>query len=476
MPAAKWRASPTRSASRRPTCATSRASIVSPGLIDLHTHVYWGGTSIGVDAATVAQRGGTTTLVDAGSAGPGNFLGFRYHVIEPSPVRILAYLNISFPGIFAFSAPVMVGECTDMRLLDANECVRVINEHRDLIVGVKVRVGRIASGSNGVAPLDMAIEVAEEVGLPVMAHLDNPPPSRKDVLSRLRPGDVLTHCFKPFPNAPIRSDGEIWEEVALARERGVIFDIGHGRASFGFRVAQGMLAKGFVPDVISSDVHVLNIDGPVFDLMATLSKFYCLGVDLPSLLRTATSAPGGGAAPDRSRHPAGRGDRRRHGLRDRERQFRICRRARRHPAGRISPRLPGHRPQWDVVADRRRKCRTLNSWAARRRTAPESCSCTRIISTPTPASIGQKLEPIWSGASEALFFNLNGHTYQRPRPLVPALEVLWKERAVELLDALRYRRRRGRQMAIVWCHRRPSATGPARSRRRRTSIMAAANS
>ena len=71
----------------------------------------------------------------------------------------------------------------------------------------------------------------------------------------------------------------------------MIFDIGHGRASFGFRVAQGMLAKGFIPDVISSDVHVLNIDGPVFDLMATLSKFYCLGVDLPSLLRTATSAP-----------------------------------------------------------------------------------------------------------------------------------------------------------------------------------------
>src|SRR5262245_17251571 len=265
---------------------------VSPGLIDLHTHVYWGGTSIGVDAATVAQRGGATTLIDAGSAGPGNFLGFRYHVIEPSPVRILAYLNISFPGIFAFSAPVMVGECTDIRLLDANECVRVINEHRDLIVGVKVRVGRIASGSNGIMPLDMAIEVAEEVGLPVMAHLDNPPPSRKDVLSRLRPGDVLTHCFKPFPNAPIRSDGEIWEEVAMARERGVIFDIGHGRASFGFRVAQGMLAKGFVPDVISSDVHVLNIDGPVFDLMATLSKFYCLGVtDLPTLLRTATNAP-----------------------------------------------------------------------------------------------------------------------------------------------------------------------------------------
>lgn len=265
--------------------------IVAPGLIDLHTHVYWGGTSIGVDAAMIAGRGGTTTLVDAGSAGPGNFLGFRHHVIERSPVRILAYLNISFPGIFAYSGPVMVGECVDMRLLDLNECVRVINAHRDLIVGVKVRVGRIASGANGVAPLDMALDVAAETGLPVMAHLDNPPPSRRDVLSRLRPGDVLTHCFKPFPNTPLRADGDIWEEVLGARERGVIFDLGHGAASFGFRVAKGMLAKGFVPDVISSDVHVLNVDGPVFDLLATLSKFHCLGLDLPTVLRAATSAP-----------------------------------------------------------------------------------------------------------------------------------------------------------------------------------------
>lgn len=266
-------------------------AIVAPGLIDLHTHVYWGGTSIGVDAAQVAWRSGTTTLVDAGSAGPGNFLGFRHHVINPSPVRILAYLNISFAGIFAYSKAVMFGECSDIRLLDVQECVRVVNENRDLIVGVKARVGKIAGGANGTAPLDMALEAAAEVGLPVMAHLDNPPPSRLEVVSRLRPGDVLTHCFKPFPNTPIRSDGEIWEEVLAARERGVIFDIGHGMMSFGFNVARKMLDKGFVPDVISSDVHLLNINGPVFDLLATLSKFLCLGLDLPTVIRTATSAP-----------------------------------------------------------------------------------------------------------------------------------------------------------------------------------------
>ena len=105
-------------------------TIVTPGLIDLHTHVYWGGTSLGVDAALVAQRSGTTTFVDAGSAGPGNFLGFRRHVIEPSPLRILPFLNVSFPGIFAFSATVMVGEAADLRLIDPRERVRVINSPR----------------------------------------------------------------------------------------------------------------------------------------------------------------------------------------------------------------------------------------------------------------------------------------------------------------------------------------------------------
>src|SRR6476646_2980107 len=146
--------------------------IVTPGLIDLHTHVYWGGTSLGVDAAEMAPRSGTTTFIDAGSAGPGNFHGFRRHVIEPSPVRILAYLNVSFAGIYAFSSSVMVGECADIRMLDLRDCRRVAEANRDLIVGIKVRVGRGASGENGIAPLDMALEVAEEVGLPVMAHLD----------------------------------------------------------------------------------------------------------------------------------------------------------------------------------------------------------------------------------------------------------------------------------------------------------------
>ena len=269
----------------------ARGLLVVPGLIDLHTHVYWGGTSLGVDAVEVAWRSGTTTFVDAGSAGPGNFHGFRHHVIEPSPLRIIPFLNISFPGIFAFGPSVMVGECADLRLLDARECVRVINANRELIVGVKVRVGRNAGGASGVAPLDIALEVAEETGLLVMAHLDNPPPSRLEVLSRLRRGDILTHCFRPFPNAPVEGNGQIREEVHEARRRGVVFDIGHGSGSFGFRTAEAMLAAGFLPDVISSDVHSLSINGPAFNQLVTMSKFVCLGMGLVEVVRASTNAP-----------------------------------------------------------------------------------------------------------------------------------------------------------------------------------------
>jgi dihydroorotase len=264
--------------------------LVVPGLIDLHTHVWWGGTSLSVRPEPVARRSGATTLVDAGSAGPGNFHGFRAHVIERCAVRILPYLNISFAGIFAFSKSVMVGECSDVRLLDARECLEVAQQHRDLVVGIKVRVGRNTSEGYGVFPLELAIEVADELGLPVMAHIDFPPPSRKDMLARLRKGDVLTHCYRPFPNAPVVR-GEVRPEMWEARERGVIFDIGHGMGGFGFASTRPMLEAGFLPDVISSDVHVLCEHGPAFDLLHTMSKLLCLGMPLTDVIRAATARP-----------------------------------------------------------------------------------------------------------------------------------------------------------------------------------------
>lgn len=153
------------------------------------------------------------------------------------------------------------------------------------------RGGRLTSGAWGIGPLDVALDIANELDLPLMAHLDQAPPSRREVLDRLRPGDVLTHCYRPFPNAPIRSNEQIYPEVIEARQRGVLFDIGHGMGSFGFATARGMLANGFLPDIISSDVHALSIDGPAFDLLVTMSKLLSLGMSVVDIVRAVTSTP-----------------------------------------------------------------------------------------------------------------------------------------------------------------------------------------
>jgi len=265
--------------------------VVTPGLIDLHTHVYWGGTSLGVDADEFCRRNGVTTSVDAGSAGPGNFPGFRKHVIERAETRILAYLHVSFAGIYGFSRRVMVGEAQDMRLMAPEDCVEVADANRDVIVGVKVRIGRNAGGASGIAPLEAALQAADEAGLPVMCHIDFPPPNYADTVAMLRPGDVLTHAFRPFPNSPLTAQGKILPQVLEARERGVIFDIGHGMGSFAFKTGRAMLANGFTPDTISSDVHALSIDGPAFDLTTTMSKFLCLGMSLMEVVTASTLNP-----------------------------------------------------------------------------------------------------------------------------------------------------------------------------------------
>ena len=265
--------------------------IVTPGLIDLHTHVYWGATSLGVRPEAVARRSGSTTLVDAGSAGAGNFAGLKEFMIEPAAVRILAYLNISFAGIFGSKQGELVGECADLRLLDVAECRAAAQANRDVVVGIKVRLGRMAGGASGLAPLDLALEVAEDLNLPVMTHIDIPTPNRRDVLEKLRPGDILAHCFRPFPNSPVTKSGRMLPEMVAARDRGVIFDVGHGVGSFSFAMARASLEQGYGPDVISSDVHVFSYDGPAFDVAVTMSKYLCLGMPFDDVIRAATAKP-----------------------------------------------------------------------------------------------------------------------------------------------------------------------------------------
>jgi dihydroorotase len=266
--------------------------IVTPGLVDMHTHVYWGGTSLGIDPDMFCRMSGVTTSVDTGSAGPGNWMGFRKHVIEQCEARVLAYLHVSFAGIYGFSKTVMVGESEEVRLMAPAEAVEVAEANRDLIVGIKVRVGRHSSGDQGIEPLKIARQVADEVGMPLMAHIDHPPPTLEDVLGLLKKGDILTHAFRPFPNAPCTAQGSVRPEVMAARKRGVLFDIGHGGGSFAFKTARAMLANGFHPDTISSDVHVKCIEGPAFDQVTTMSKFLCMGMSLYDVVKCSTENAG----------------------------------------------------------------------------------------------------------------------------------------------------------------------------------------
>lgn len=266
-------------------------AIVAPGLVDIHTHVYHKATSLSVDPGFISRRSATTTLVDAGSAGAGNYDGFRDYVMAGSPYRIFAFLNISFPGIFGFDKGVTIGEATLRHMLPVDRCVAKIEQNRDRIVGVKVRIGGPVTGELGLGALELALEAANAVGLPLMTHIGTAPPSYADVVSMLRPGDILTHCFRPEPNSALGSDGRVLRAVREARERGVLFDIAHGMGAFGYETAEGALKDGFLPDLISSDVHVIAIEGPGFDLLHTMSKLLNCGLSLPEVIAMSANRP-----------------------------------------------------------------------------------------------------------------------------------------------------------------------------------------
>jgi dihydroorotase len=270
-----------------------RGLLVVPGLIDFHAHVYWGGTWSGVDADTLSAPGGVTTYVDAGSSGAANFPGFLAHVIRPARCRILAFLNISFAGLIGALGRVDVPEAGDVRLLNVSEAARMARDHPDVIRGIKVRLGRHGSGSLGTTALQMAIEAAERLGLPVLAHIDDPPPRVVEVLRLLRPGDVLTHAFRRAPNCLLTRDGTVEPAALDARARGVLFDVGHGYLMCSFKVARGLHGQGFYPDIISTDVYRVSIARPDISLAMILSKFLALGMSLHQVIRAATDIPAG---------------------------------------------------------------------------------------------------------------------------------------------------------------------------------------
>jgi dihydroorotase len=259
---------------------------VTPGLVDLHTHVYHSATCWGIRADPVAARSGVTTWLDVGSAGAYNFPGFREFIVKPSTARIYALLNISSIGLTAAT-----WELANLNYLDIGLCTKLIDHNRDLILGVKVRIDKNTTSGTGIEGLRRGIQAAEECGVPLMAHIGQGPPTVEEVLALLRPGDILTHCFTGHSMRIVDDQGTLLAAAKRAWDSGIVMDIGHGAGSFSFTTAAALIDAGYRPDVISSDIHQFSVHGPLFDLPTCLSKFLALGMTLDEVIAAATIRP-----------------------------------------------------------------------------------------------------------------------------------------------------------------------------------------
>ena len=265
--------------------------IVTPGLIDIHVHVYDGVAPLGIPADPSCIAKGVTTAVDAGSAGAHTFPGLRKYVINVADTRIFALLNISVVGQSTLSTDNPWGELLDLRYANVALAAKTIERHRDVILGMKVRLTRNIAGDHDLEALRRAREAAEAAGLPLMVHIGGSASPVPSIVKMLRRGDVITHSFRGGDGGILTDDGRVFEEVLEAVAGGVHLDIGHGAGSFSFDTAEKVLAQGLKPGTISSDVHQFNVYGPVFDLATTLSKFLHLGLSLEETVARATSNP-----------------------------------------------------------------------------------------------------------------------------------------------------------------------------------------
>ncbi len=260
--------------------------IVTPGLVDLHTHVYHNVTFWGIQADPVAARSGVTTWLDVGSAGAYNLPGFNEWIAKPAQSRIYSLLNISSIGLTATT-----WELANLNYCDVDLCVKLMQLYEGLVLGVKCRIDFATTGNNGIEPLSRARIAAEQAQLPMMVHIGRGPPTLLEVLDLMRPGDILTHCFTGHDMRIIDDSGKLIEAAQRAWDNGVIMDIGHGAGSFSFETAEALIAAGRKPDVISSDIHQMSVHGPLYDLPTCLSKFLALGMTLEDVIRAATIRP-----------------------------------------------------------------------------------------------------------------------------------------------------------------------------------------
>lgn len=263
---------------------------VAPGFIDLHVHTYWGVSHYGIqnpDKYCVGK--GATTVVDAGSAGADTYRGFKTYVIGRNQTRMFAMINIARNGMLNFD----IGESVVVESLNVQKAAEMVEENRDTIIGVKVRLTEAnVNPKTGLLPLYRARELADKVNLPLMVHpLDALCDSIDDILAVLKNGDILTHCFHRYHCGILDEKKKIRRSVWESVDKGVVFDVGHGMGSFAWDVAEIAFEQGFRPNVISADLHTYNLNGPVFDLATTASKFLYLGMSLTDVVERVTLAP-----------------------------------------------------------------------------------------------------------------------------------------------------------------------------------------
>ena len=271
--------------------------IVTPGLVDLHVHVYDKVIPLAIDPDHYCLGRGTTTVVDAGSAGADNFAGFRAFAIDRCRTRILGFLNISRMGLACSGLggdSNVPGELDLIKFASTGDCVNCIEVNRDVLVGVKIRLSdSIADdGRNEQAAFELAVEAARATKLPLMTHHSFSTVSLEDCPGNMVAGDVYTHCFHGFPSTILNPDTtEIEVPVQRARDNGVLFDIGMGQGSFNWTVAEFATRAGFWPDTIGTDLHAGNCEGPTYDMPTTMSRILHLGMPLPEVIRCSTVEP-----------------------------------------------------------------------------------------------------------------------------------------------------------------------------------------
>ncbi|MEA2697017.1 MAG: dihydroorotase [Myxococcales bacterium] len=263
--------------------------LVTPGLIDLHTHVFPYGSALGIPADELVPFTGSTTMVSAGDAGANNFAAFRRYVIAQSRTRMFAFVHICNHGLAGFPVPEML----NIDYADVEAAARAIAENPDVALGAKVRMTKNIVGANGLEPLKRAIAATQRAGTKgrVMCHIGDVPGQLADLLDLLRPGDVLTHAFSGSGNNIVQ-DGKVLGAALAAKKRGVIIDVGHGGGSFDYTVAEPAIKQGLAPDVISSDIHVLSGNTPGMPYLPwVMSKFLNLGFTLDQVIAMTTVNP-----------------------------------------------------------------------------------------------------------------------------------------------------------------------------------------